>query len=63
MLCVQFADVFICVRNLVEDICIIVIIIVVIFIVVVVVIVSSHNVFLPGISTFVLKVIPTTLSS
>jgi len=64
VLCVLLAEVFICVRNLVEDICIIVIVIVVIFIVVVVVvIVSSHNVFLPGISTFVLKVIPTTLSS
>ena len=57
MLCVQLADVFICVQNLVEDVCIIVIVIVV------VVIVSSHSDFLPGISTFVIKVIPTTLSS
>ena len=66
MLCVQLADVFMCVRNLVEDVCIIVIVIiaiVVIFISIVVVIVSSHSVFLPGIFTFVLKVIPTALSS
>jgi hypothetical protein len=60
MLCVQLADVFGCVRNLVEKVFIIIIIIVAIF---VVIIVPSHSRFLPSISTFVPKVIPTSLVS
>ena len=56
MLCIQLADVFLCVRNLVEKGFIITAIIVV-------VIVSSHSLFLPGISTFVPKVIPTAVVS
>ena len=59
MLCVQLADVFVCVRNVGEK----VIIIIVIVVVIVVVVVSSHSLSLPGISTFVPKVIPTALSS
>ena len=56
MLCIQLADVFLCVRNLVEKGFIITAIIVVVF-------VSSHSLFLPGISTFVPKVIPTAVVS
>ena len=54
MLCVQLADVFVCVRNVGEKVFIIIVIVVV---------VSSHSLSLPGISTFVPKVIPTALSS
>jgi len=53
VLCVQLVDVFVCVRNLVGNVCIIMAIVVV----------SCHSLFLPGISTFVPKVIPTSLSS
>ena len=55
MLCVQLADVFVCFRNIVGNVFII--------IAFVVVVISSHSLFLPGISTFVPKVIPTSLSS
>ena len=60
MLCVQLADVFVCVRNLVGKVLLLLFFIVV---VVVVVIVSSHSVFIPGTSTSVPTVIPTALSS
>jgi len=56
VLCVQLADVFVCVRNVGEKVSIIIVI-------VVVVVVSSHSLSIPGISTFVPKVIPTALSS
>ena len=67
MLCIQLADVFLCVRDLVEKgfiiTAIIVVVIFVVIVVVTVVIVSSHSLFLPGISTFVPKVIPTAVVS
>jgi hypothetical protein len=60
MLCVQLADVFVFVRNIVGIVCIIIVIVVV---VVVVVVVSCHSLFLPGFSNFVPNLIPTSLSS
>ena len=61
MLCVQLADVFVCVRNLVGKVLLLLLFFIVV--VVVVVIVSSHSVFIPGTSTSVPTVIPTALSS
>ena len=62
MLCVQLADVFVCVRNLVGKVLLLLLFFIVV-VVVVVVIVSSHSVFIPGTSTSVPTVIPTALSS